>query len=215
MDNKLINPLAFPSVAPVTEQNGEKNLNVNNQPGGIVNINNYYPSDNSGNTAEKMMAIRRFSRQYYQLLVTDEEDVFEKDAVTIPADRALTHNYVPPEILQRCSSLTKDGQSELKTFPAIVCMKNTEYKGLTDPNQMAVYCYIKRIRPEGKIIRVDFCPIDAFLQIKMCDRKAAVFFDLTMDCDITDLNLSAWSVHKVDLFEAFDVAGITNMPQPL
>lgn len=215
MDNKLINSQAFPSVAPVTEQNGEKNLNVNNQSGGIVNINNYYPCDSYGNTAEKAIAIQRFSKQYYQLLVTDEEDVFEKNAVIIPADRALTHSYVPPEILQRCSSLTKEGQSELKTFPAIVCMKNTEYKGLTDPNQMAVYCYIKSIRPEGKTIRVNFCPIKPFPQIKMCDRKAAVFFDLTMDCAITDLNLSAWSVHKVDLFEAFDVAGITNMPKPL
>ena len=31
---------------------------------------------------------------------------------------------------------------------------------------------------------------------------------------ITDLNFSAWSVHKVNLFEAFDEAGLTTLPRP-
>ena len=38
---------------------------------------------------------------------------------------------------------------------------------------------------------------------------------IDMDCAITDLNHSAWSVHKVNLFEAFDEAGMTNMPRPI
>ena len=38
---------------------------------------------------------------------------------------------------------------------------------------------------------------------------------IDMDCAITDLNHSAWSVHKVNLFEAFDEAGMTNMPRPM
>ena len=45
--------------------------------------------------------------------------------------------------------------------------------------------------------------------------KNALYFDLNMDCAVTDLNHSAWSVHKVNLFEAFEEADIPNMPSPL
>ena len=38
---------------------------------------------------------------------------------------------------------------------------------------------------------------------------------IDMDCASTELNHSAWSVHKVNLFEAFDEAGMTNMPRPM
>lgn len=214
MDNELTKPHAAPPAVPDVEQTGEKNFFVKNLPGGIVNVNNYFPAGGTENSAEKMMAIQKFSRKYYQLLVTTEEDVFKNNIVIVSADRALTQYYVPPEILERCSPLTDEGIDELKTFPAIVCRENTGFNGETDPNQMAMYCYIKLIKSEGRNIKVAFCPIAPFFQIKMCDEKAAIYFDLTMDCAITDLNHSAWSVHKVDLFEAFDVAGITNMPRP-
>ena len=67
----------------------------------------------------------------------------------------------------------------------------------------------------GRGIKIVFRPIMPLFQIKMCEKKNAVFFDLNMDCAITDLNYSAWSVHKVNLFEAFDEAGLTSMPRPL
>ena len=52
-------------------------------------------------------------------------------------------------------------------------------------------------------------------QVKLCDKRNAVFFGLNMDCAITDLNQSAWSVHKVNVFEAFKEAGIPGMPMPV
>ena len=97
----------------------------------------------------------------------------------------------------------------------IICRENTELKGITDPNQMAVYAYIRRVQRVGRDIKIAFHPIMPLFQIKMCDKKNAIFFDLNMDCAITDLNHSAWSLHKVNLFEAFDEAGLTNMPRPI
>ena len=85
---------------------------------------------------------------------------------------------------------------------------------MTDANQWAMYCYIKRVKKEGKFIKVGFKPIAPFPQTKMCMKKNAIYFDLNMDCALTDLNCSAWSVHKANLFEAFDEAGIINMPRP-
>jgi len=214
MSNELINPQAMPLAAPSVGQTGKNNVNVTNQDGGVVNINyNIHPGEPT-DSAEKMIAIQRFSREYYQLLVTNEEDVFETNVITITANRALTERIVPPEIYERCSTLSEAGVEELKTFPAVICRENTAYNGMTDANQWAMYCYIKRVKKEGKFIKVGFKPIAPFPQAKMCMKKNAIYFDLNMDCALTDLNWSAWSVHKVNLFEAFDEAGITNMPRP-
>jgi len=104
---------------------------------------------------------------------------------------------------------------ELNTFPAIICRENTEMKGTTDPNQCAVYGYITRVKKEGRNIKVAYHPLGFFPQSILCEKKNAVYFDLNMSCAVTDLNHSAWSVHKVNLFDAFKEAGITNLPMPI
>lgn len=215
MSNEIINPLAMPLGLAAIQQTGEKNVNINNNAGGIVNFNIQLPQRDTSGSAEEMMAIQSFSKEYYQLLVTCEENVFSDNIITVSANRALSQRLVPPEIFERCSSLSDEGIKELKTFPAIICRENTELKGVTDPNQMAVYAYIRRVMRIGKEIKIAFRPIMPLFQIKLCDKKNAIFFDLNMDCAITDLNHSAWSVHKVNLFEAFDEAGMTNTPRPV
>lgn len=213
MSNELTNRQAMPPAASMVEQTGGTNVNVNNQPGATVNFN-YYPKNVVSGSAEELMAIQSFSSQYYQLLVTCEEDVFKDNLVTVSTDRALGQRYVPQEILERCSSLTDAGVEELKTFPAIICQENTEMNGVTDPRQFAVYAYITIVKVERKNIKVAFHPIRPFSQQLLCIKKNAIYFDLDMDCAITDLNHSAWSVHKVNLFKAFDEAGLKNMPRP-
>lgn len=213
MSNDLTNKQATHPAASTVAQTGGANVNVNNQPGATVNFN-YYPKNVVSGSAEELMAIQSFSSQYYQLLVTCEEDVFKDNLVIVSADRALGQSYVPPEILEHCSSLSDEGIAELKTFPAIICQENTEMNGTTDPKQFAVYAYITMVKVERKNIKVAFHPIRPFSQQLMCIKKNAIYFDLDMDCAITDLNHSAWSVHKVNLFKAFDVAGLKNMPRP-
>lgn len=195
-------------------QTGTNNYNVNNQNGATVNFNITYPQTRVANAAEAMMAIQSFSTEYYQLLVTCEDDVFEKNMLTIPTSRALTKCGVPEEIFQRCSTLSHEGVAELKTFPAIICKENTELKCVTDPRQFAVFGYIKAVKKIGKSIQVVFEPLATFQQLKLCDQRVAVCFDLNMACSITDLNRSEWTVHRVNVFDAFDEAGITGIPRP-
>lgn len=217
MNTELVNPQSgLPSV-PTTQQTGKNNLHVINEAGGVVNVNyNIGGSASAGaNSAEQMIAIQSFSREYYQLIVTCEEDVFSTNMVTVTASRALTKGNVPPEIFERCSALSEAGVEELKRIPAVICNENTALKSETDPHQWAMYAYIKKIRPEGKQIKIVFQPIMPFPQQMLCNRRNAVFFDLNMDCAITDLNYSAWSVRKVNLFEAFREAGIQNVPVPM
>ena len=189
MNNELIPKTSMPPAAQKVEQTGSTNVHVTNQGGGVVNINYNYQQPGGSNSAEQLMAIQSFSKEYYQLLV-------------------------PPEILERCSSLSDAGVAELKTFPALICRENTEHWGRTDPNQWAIYGYIRRVKKEGKNIKVAFQPISAINQQLLCAKKNAIYFDLNMDCALTDLNFSAWSVHKVNLFEAFDEAGFTTLPRP-
>ncbi len=217
MSNEITDPRYGLPATPSLQQTGKNNVHVTNEAGGVVNVNYNISSPLSAgsNSAEQMIAVQTFSREYYQLIVTCEEDVFMTNVVTVSASRALTKYNVPAEIFERCSTLSEAGIDELKRFPAIICRENTELRGVTSPDQCAIYAYIKKVRVEGKQIKIVFQPITLIQQQKLCDRRNAVFFDLNMDCAITDLNHSAWSVHKTNLFEAFKEAGMPNIPMPL
>lgn len=216
MNNDLIIKNADSPTAPALQQTGTTNVAVSNQPGATVNINyNISYPHVADSSAEQMIAVQSFSKEYYQLIVTCEEDVFSTGVVSVIANRALTKQNVPPEIFDRCSTLTEEGIEELKRFPAIICQENTEMKGVTAPSQFCMYCYIQKVMRVGKNIKIAFKPIAPIQQIKLCDKRNAMFFGLNMDCAITDLNYSAWSVRKVNVFEAFKEAGIPGMPMPI
>ena len=215
MGNEIAVKKADAAITPTIQQTGNTNFNVTNENGGVVNFNITYPQATPGVSAEQLMAIQSFSKEYYQLIVTCEEDVFKDNIVTVPSGRALTKYLVPAEIFDRCSTLSEEGKAELMRFPAIICRENTEMRGVTDPNQWAMFAYIKLIRVAGKNIKIAFQPLVPIQQHKLCDKRNAVYLDLNMDCAITDLNHSAWSVHKVNVFEALDEAGIPGIPNPM
>ena len=201
---------------PTTTQTGNTNVNVNNQAGATINFNyNFNYQQTADSSAETMIAIQSFSKEYYQLIVTCDENVFNDGVVSVITSRALTKYNVPPEIFERCSTLSDEGIAELKRFPAIICKENTEKKGVTSPDQFCMFAYIQKVMVIGKTVKIAFKPIAPIQQIKLCDKRNAMFFDLNMDCAITDLNRSAWSVHKVNVFEAFKEAGIPGMPSPM
>lgn len=152
---------SFPAKADVM-QTGDTNLHVTNQQGGVVNVNYNFTDKSGSGEAAKAIAIQSFSKKYYQLIVTCEDDVFVNDVVTVITSRALCQNLVPPEIYERCSSLSDEGIEELKRIPAIICRENTEMNGVTDPNQMAVYGYITRVKKSGKNIKIAFKVIAPF-----------------------------------------------------
>ena len=177
------------------EQIGDKNIVINNL-GAVVFTND----------TESLITLQTFSKIYYQLLVIPEDDNYSNNTVIIPANKALCQCYVPPEILERCSSLTEAGIAELKTFPALICKENTDYNGITDPNQFALFCCLTNICKSGRNIKIAFHPINALSQTKIY--KYATLFDINISYALTDLNINAWSVHKINLFNAFDNAGI-------
>ena len=105
MSNLIIKKTELPT-ASALQQTGTNNVAVANQPGATVNFtyNINYPQA-ADSSAEQMIAIQSFSKEYYQLIVTCEEDVFSTGVVSVVANRALTKYNVPPEIFERCNSV--------------------------------------------------------------------------------------------------------------
>ena len=89
MSNLIIKQTELPT-ASALQQTGTNNVAVANQPGATVNFtyNINYPQT-VDSSAEQMIAIQSFSKEYYQLIVTCEEDVFSTGVVSVVASRAL------------------------------------------------------------------------------------------------------------------------------
>lgn len=199
-----------PTPAPNVTQHGSDAVYIENNGGGTVNINQFVSMGPT--TGEDLMAVQGFSKDYYQLIVTCE-DIMEVNALTMPASRSLLASSVPPEIFERCSALSPEGQEALKLIPAIICHENTGYNGVTDEKQLALYARITKIKPAGKEIKIYFRPLDAIPQRHLIQNY--IDFGLNMSCAITDLNITAWSVRKLNLFEAFADTGLTNLRMPV
>lgn len=190
-------------IAKNVTQNGDKSTYIDNH--GTVNIYNSAQKGQPlhGSTAD-IIALRSFSRQYYQLIVADNSDVFEQNYVIIPTNRALTQNMVPSEILHRCSSLSKKGIAELKTFPALICRKNTGYHGETSStnyDQIFALGYIHDVSVENIFIRLDFVSLGIFSKQVVCQRDIADLLGINVSCDLTDLNICGWSVRPKNVFQ--------------
>ena len=214
MDKDLITVSATHTAVGGVAMSGKQNINVNNQNGGTVNFNIKMKNENSHDNAEKMIAVQSFSKEYYQLLVTQDESIFQDNTVFIRADVALLSENVPTEIYKKCSSLNDEGKAFLTKIPAIICMKNTSSPSVKGLENWALYCYVTHITKIGGNIKINFVPLDIIHKSRFCHDGVAGYFDLNMDCAITDLHRSGWSARKVNLFDAFKVAGIDNVPVP-
>lgn len=195
-------------VQPSVVQNAERSIYIENRDGGTVNLNYNYPQTSV--TGEMLVAIQSFSKNYYQLIVTGH-DIFMNNSIVVTTDRALTEGTVPPELLRTHSVLTDDAIERLLCLPAIICNENTQYGGHTDPNQKAIYAYVKKIKKCGKEIKLYFQPIHFFAQHML--NEHAIDFGIKTDCALTDLNKSRWYIKKTNLFEAFRDARI-EVPGP-
>ena len=201
---------ASPAPAANVTQHGSDAVYIENNGGGTVNINQFISA--GAVTGEDLMAVQGFSKEYYQLIVTCE-DIMEANALTMPASRSLLASSVPPEIFERCSTLSPEGQEALKLIPAVICHENTGYNGATDEKQLALYARITKIKPAGKEIKIYYRPLDVIPQRHLIQNY--IDFGLNMSCAITDLNITAWSVRKLNLFEAFTDTGLTSLRMPV
>lgn len=192
-------------------QTGTNNLNIENRQGGIININYTQPQLIPDPTAETMLAIQQLSRQYYQLIVTGFE-IFKENSLVVEADRALTKDTVSDDVFEKFSTLSDEAREALTKIPAIICNENTDYHGVTDPAQLAIFARIKKIKVGRGEIKIYFQPLAVIPQHKLIENY--VDFDLHASSAITDLNRSRWTIKEIDFFEACEDAGIV-VPKPM
>lgn len=174
----------------------------------VVNV----PFQNKDNVLERMIAIQNFTKNYYQLIVTTDAIGFSQNRISVRPDQALIHDCVPPKIFEQCSTLSPQGIKELKSFPALICMKSSDDSEKPDTKQQAIYGYLKEIWKSEDFIMIECGAISAFPLALL--RENADAFGLCMDCARSDLNWCMWSVRNINLFEAFDKAGLSSLPRP-
>ena len=208
MTNELqIRPGSAPAPTTEVKQYGPDATYIDNR--GSLTIQ--YEANFGPTTMDALMAVQRFSREYYHLIVTPE-DILHQTRITVPADKAMVKGTIPDELFDRCATLTPNAQVETMSIPAVICNLNTDYHGKTTPGQTAVYARLIRIYPAGDEIEVDFQPLGPVSQELLISYHPA--FGLNMDCALTDLNIEAWTIQKINLFEAFAAAGISGLPIP-
>lgn len=198
-----------PALAPATEvkQYGPDATYIDNR--GSLTIQ--YEANFGPTTMDALMAVQRFSREYYHLIVTTE-DIMHQTKIIILADKAMVKGTIPDELFDRCATLTPEAQVEAMAIPAIICNMNTDYGGKTLPGQTAIYARLIRICPADDEIEVEFQPLGPVSQELLVSCHPA--FGLNMSCAMTDLNITGWSIRKINLFEAFASAGISGLPMP-
>ena len=190
-------------------QFGKNNIVLQNRPGAEVNFNyNYYYPNSEAFASDLNQTLSTLSREYYQLIVSNSEEMYITGVVSASLDRSLTQSFTPPEITERCAGFSEEGINELLHIPALICRENTAYKGETDPNQYCMLCLLQKIQVLRKEVNIAFKPLFPIQQLILCDRRNSIFFGLDMSRSITDLNHSAWSVRKINIFEALEEAGI-------
>ena len=190
-------------------QTGDNNIYVE-QNNGVINM--VSSRTTLQQTASDLLAIRNFSQEYYQLIVTGEE-IFEANALVVRPDRALVKGTVPDEIYEACSSLSPEGQEIMVKIPAIICNENTGYHGQTDPEQNAIYARLEKIKVGSSGIKIYYRPLDLFPQRIL--NENSIDFGIRCDSALTELNRSCWSVKKINLFEAFLDVGLDNIKSPM
>lgn len=194
---------------PMVVQKAERSLYIENRNGGTINLNYNFPKTSI--TGEMLTAVQSFSKDYYQLIVTGY-DIFSSNSIVVSSERALTEGTIPQELLQTHSTLTDNAIERMLTLPAVICNENTQFRGITDPNQKAIYAYVKKIKKVEKEIKLYFQPIYFFAQQVLNDY--AIDFGINVSCVLTELNRSHWCIKRVNLFEAFQDAHI-EVPEPL
>ncbi len=197
-------------IQPSVVQNAERSIYIENRDGGTVHLHCNNPRTDV--TAEMMMAIQSFSKDYYQLIVTSQ-DIFTSNSIVVTTECALSKGIVPPELLRTHSVLTDDAIKRMRLLPAIICNANTDYYGRTDSNQQVLYAYIKGIRKCGKEIMIYFQTISSFSQRTL--NACAMHFGINVECAKTDLNKFLWYIKKINLFEAFHEAHVEPFPSYL
>jgi hypothetical protein len=191
----------------IINQNNENLFNVNK----IENVNQNFniictsSTTNSSSTylPHNVVDIMTFSFQqknYYNLFVVDE-DITQCNNFLMPKDKSLTI-ATETYIFEKYCALTKDNIDEIKSFPAIIASKNTQFGGKTDINQEAIYAQITNIKNQYNGIKIEFLKLKPINQQLLNDYSYN--FGIDNFSGVTELNRIHWAIKNINLIDALN-----------
>lgn len=149
----------------------------------------------------------RLDPSCYHLFVIAGED-FSTGRFLVNSTRALTE-HTSDELKKRYQHLESADIDKLKNFPALFMDENAEIVRAL-PDQLARWGYLTDIRVQDNGIRIAFNTVMTVPQ--QCLNDNSHHFGIQAYGRMSELNRTHWALKRVNLFEAFNDAGINYLP---
>lgn len=161
----------------------------------------------SSTRAGHQAGMRPMDPSHYHLFVIGGED-FDSDRFMVDPTRALTE-YTDATLKEQFARLEPDMINQLKLFPAIFASENALYGQAAD-GQTAYWGAVTDIRVQDNGIRIGFHIIHPIPQNLL--NENATYLGINGYRFVNELNRTHWALKRVNLFEAFQDAGIPYQP---
>lgn len=195
------NPLASPSII----QAGQNNTNiarVENAFAPTIILTPNAPAASQPNT------ILPLDTSCYHLFVIAGED-FSTGQLLINPRRALTE-CVSEEIKKRFQHLQPHTHKQLQKYPALFMSENNK-PGKASSDQQAFLGFITEIRVQDNGIRIGYQTYNIPISQQSLNENADKL-GIVVRGRMSELDRTHWTLKRVNLFEAFNDAGINFLP---
>ena len=205
MSNELANNCskALSTVATTVNQNGPKNMHIDNV--GTVHVHNtlLFPQQAQRQTINVPATQGSTNQDYYNLFVIGTE-AFDSGHFIVPKDRALTES-ITDELKLEYAPLSDHAMAEIKRMPAIFTSENHEY-GYTDAEHQAILGLVTDIKIQENGIKIYYHIMLHFPQQILNER--AFDFAIKSASAFNELNRTHWTIKHINVLEELKSSGI-------
>ncbi len=205
MSNELANNCsrALSTVATTVNQNGPKNMHIDNV--GTVHVHNtmLFPQQAQRQAMNAPATQGSTNQDYYNLFVIGNE-AFDSGHFIVPKDRALTES-ITDELKLEYASLSDHAMAEIKRMPAIFASENHGY-GSTDAEHEAILGHVTDIKIQENGIKIFYHIMVYFPQQILNER--AFDFAIRGASAFNELNRTHWTIKRINVVEELRSVGI-------
>ena len=214
MSNELANNCsrALSTVATTVNQNGPKNMHIDNV--GTVHVHNtlLFPQQAQRQTINVPATQGSTNQDYYNLFVIGTE-AFDSGHFIVPKDRALTES-ITDELKFEYASLSDHAIAEIKRMPAIFTSEKyyqeEKYQrrndGYTDAEHQAILGLVTDIKIQENGIKIYYHIMLRFPQQILNER--AFDFAIKSASAFNELNRTHWTIKHINVLEELKSSGI-------
>lgn len=208
MDNSML-PISESAPANIVYQQGEKNVHIDHADSVQQNVQMVFMGFSAAADGTMQPTYKTINREYYNLFVVGDELTPNEPFVLTP-DRVLPAYWTEENVRAEYGSLSAEAIEKIKTFPSLFMAETRKYRAQAEDNEQVFFGFVTDVRLQGNGFRIRW---EAKWPIPM-PQIAQIGYDLgmlSMDCAITEMNRTHWSVKHVNLYDELKLAHISLM----